>query len=72
MKYLAVDRLEGNYVICEDAEKKMFAIEVNEAPKGVKEGDVLAINENGEIAVDQDETARRRAKAKKLQDSVWE
>ena len=36
MKYLAVDRLEGNYVICEDADKKMFAFVLNEAPIGVK------------------------------------
>ena len=72
MRYLSVDRLEGNFVICQDDEKKMYAIETGEAPRGVKEGDILAIDEDGKIAIDADETARRRSKIKKLQDSVWE
>lgn len=72
MRYLSVDRLEGTYVICEDADKKMFAIETSEAPKGVKEGDVLAISDEGELTIDVQETARRRSKIKKMQDSVWE
>ncbi len=72
MKYLSVDRIEGNYVICEDGEKKMFAIELSEVPKGVKEGDVLAISDDGELAIDVEETARRRSKIKKMQNSIWD
>ena len=71
MKLLSVDRLEGTYVICEDKEKKFFAIEISEAPKGVKEGDVLRISDEGEITIDVEETARRRNKTKKLQNSAW-
>ena len=71
MKYLTVDRMEGNYVICEDADKKMFAIEIAEAPNGVKEGDVLVISDDGELSINVQETARRRSKIKKMQDSVW-
>ena len=71
MKLLSVDRIEGTYVICEDKEKKFFAIETSEAPKGVKEGDILRISDEGEITIDKEETERRRSKAKKLQNSAW-
>ena len=40
MKKLAIDRFEGTYAICEDQEKRMFAIALNELPEGAKEGDV--------------------------------
>lgn len=72
MRVLSVDRFEGNYVICEDDDKKMFAIDVGEMPKGIKEGDIIRISDEGEIHMDEEETKRRRNKVKKLQDSVWE
>ena len=72
MRKLSIDRFEGNYAICEDGDRKMFAIELGELPKGAREGDILAISDEGEIAVDADETRRRREKIKKLQNSVWE
>lgn len=61
MKQLYVDRFEGKYVICEDADHRYYAIEVGEAPQGVRSGDVLTISDEGELAIDTDETARRRA-----------
>ncbi len=64
MKLLSVDRMEGNYVICEDDEKKLFAIDVSELPKHVKEGDVIRIKDSGDISVDEEETARRRKNVK--------
>jgi hypothetical protein len=71
MKTLAIDRFEGNYAICEDDEKKMFAIEIEELPKGAKEGDVLEITDEGEVSINAQLTAARRAKVKKMQDSLW-
>ena len=62
MKKIIIDRFEGIYAICEDADKKFFAIETGELPKGVKEGTVLAITEEGELQVDQAETDARREK----------
>ncbi len=67
MQQLIVDRFEGIYVICEDQEKKLFAIEKNEAPVNVKEGDVLVISNDGTLQIDAEETARRRAAAIKKQ-----
>lgn len=60
MQYLTVDRLEGTYVICADKEKKLFAIERNEAPENLKEGDVLRIDDDGTLSFDREETERRR------------
>ena len=71
MKTLAIDRFEGNYAICEGDEKKMFAIEIEELPKDAKEGDVLQITDEGEITVNAQLTAARRAKVKKMQDGLW-
>ena len=40
MRKLIIDRFEGTYAICEDQEKKMFAISLNELPQGAKLIDV--------------------------------
>lgn len=71
MRILVVDRFEGNYVICEDDDRKLFAIGQEEMPANVKEGDAVIINDEGEIAIDAQETARRRQKTKKLQNDLW-
>jgi len=72
MRYLSIDRFDGNYAICEDDNKKMFAISLAEMPENAKEGSVIAIDSDGIITVDQKLTDDRRGKIKKLQDSVWE
>ena len=72
MKTLIIDRFEGTFVICEDKDQKMFGIEVNELPRGVKEGDVLDISDDGVITVNREKTDARRAKIKKMQDKLWE
>ena len=51
MRKLIIDRFEGTYAICEDQEKKMFAISLNELPQGAKPGDVLQISGAGELSV---------------------
>ncbi len=72
MRTLIIDRFEGTFAICEDKEQKMFGIELNELPQGVKEGDVLDISDDGVIAINREKTEVRRSKIKKLQDKLWE
>lgn len=67
MQQLTVDRFEGIYVICEDKDKKFFAIDKSEAPANVKEGDVLRIEDDGTLRIDAEETARRRTAAAQKQ-----
>jgi len=60
MKQLIIDRFEGKFAICEDAEQKYFAIETAELPDGAGEGSVLKITDEGELLLDQEETQARR------------
>ena len=71
MRKLIIDRFEGTYAICEDQEKKMFAMSLNELPQGAKPGDVLQISGAGELSVDQEETQRRRKKMAGLQSKLF-
>ena len=71
MRKLIIDRFEGTYAICEDQEKKMFAISLNELPQGAKPGDVRQISGAGELSVDQEETQRRRKKMAGLQSKLF-
>lgn len=72
MRELIIDRMEGNFYICEDKEKKMFAIDKSEMVKGAKEGDVITITDDGIIEVDEEKTMARKKKIGKLQSSVFE
>ena len=60
MKQLVIDRYEGKFAICEDAEQKYYAIELSELPEGAKEGCVLEITGEGELLLNLEETERRR------------
>ena len=71
MRILVIDRFEGTYAICEDKDQKFFAIETNELPAGATEGTVLEIDDEGVIRVNEEKTAARRSKIKKLQDKLW-
>lgn len=72
MKTLVIDRFEGTLAICEDADRNFFGIELSELPLGAKEGDVLRVNDDeGTVQVDTEETKRRRAEGKRLQDKLF-
>ena len=71
MRILTVDRFEGTFVICEDKDKKMFAIEKSELPLSVLEGDVLSISDEGAITVDKEATRRRREKIARMQNKLF-
>ncbi len=51
MKTLKINSFEGKYAICTDKDKSYFAIERGELPSGVKKGDIILIDENGDITV---------------------
>lgn len=60
MRTLIIDRFEENYAVCEDEDEKFFAIERTEIPDGAEEGDVLNIDEDGNICINVEETENRR------------
>ena len=71
MRIFVIDRFEGTYAICEDKDQKFFAIETNELPAGATEGTVLEIDDEGVLHINEEKTAARRSKIKKLQDKLW-
>ncbi len=62
MKKLVIDRVEGQYTVCEDKDKKFFAILTSEMPKDCTTGTALIIDDNGEIKIDKEETQRLKEK----------
>lgn len=60
MRNLTVDRIDGIYAICEDKDRKMFALPITELPANVREGDKLEIDDEGIITINADATAEDR------------
>ncbi len=60
LKY-SVDRIEEGFAVCEDENGKTVNIETGKLPEGVKEGDLVSIND-GEAVILKDETEERRKK----------
>lgn len=71
MKKLTVDRFDGIYAICEDKERKMYAIPTAELPANVREGDKLEINDEGIITINAEATASDRKAVKAKEDSLF-
>lgn len=68
---LIIDRLEGEYAVCEDSEsgsqKKLPKVLL---PQGVREGDCL-VEEAGQWKIDAMETLRRRKESQDLLNRLY-
>ncbi len=69
MKYI-VDRIEGEYAVCEAEDMSMHNISLSQLPLGLKEGSRL-IFENG-LYIDDDKNADRRERINDLINKLWE
>lgn len=72
MRNLTVDRVDGIYAICEDNERKMFAIPTSELPDNVREGDKLEIDDEGIITINAEATAADRASVRAKENNLFE
>ncbi len=63
---VVIDRFEGDFAVVELPDKQMVNLPLILLTKLVKEGDVV------DIRIDEEETERRRERAKRLVDGVWE
>lgn len=52
---IIVDRIEGAFAVCEMDDKSMQNIALSELPAGIKEGDVIAMD-NGTYVIDAKQT----------------
>lgn len=57
--YVVVDRIEGNYIVCEKEDRKTINIEKHKVSGVVKSGDVLRL-EGDNIFVDKEKTLERK------------
>ncbi|WP_099204451.1 DUF3006 domain-containing protein [Scatolibacter rhodanostii] len=71
MRRLIIDRFEGKYVICEDAEQKSYAIEITELPENAKVGSVIDITDDGELKVNEEETEDIRNRVNEKQKKLF-
>lgn len=71
MRVLYVDRFEGIYCICEDENRKVFALPIDELPAQIKEGDIIKIDDEGSITVDKQATDKRRAMIRSIEDKLF-
>lgn len=82
MRTLIIDRLEGEFAICEEQENgkspkakhkdlHFFGIAIAELPEGAKEGSVLHIDADGNLTLDAAATEARRKKILELQNALW-
>ena len=70
MKY-SVDRIEEGFAVCEDENGKTVNIETDKLPEGVKEGDLISVD-NGEAVILAEETEARRKKLAEKRRALFE
>jgi len=66
---LIIDRFEGDFAVCEKADRTMMNVKRSRLPPDVKEGDVLNIK-GDTITVDTKETLRRKLQVEKLRREI--
>lgn len=61
-KFLAVDRIEGDFAVCYDDEEQKVDIPLCDVdlPEVIAEGDVLRVTEEGILILDVEEKQRRQ------------
>lgn len=70
MQYI-VDRIEEDYVVCEDDHKQMHDFKKIVLPANVKEGDVI-IEQDGRFEIDFDKTEERSRYIRSLMEELWD
>ena len=70
MKYLSVERLSSDKIICEDDKQNLYTLSPNDFNKTdyavLKEGDILKMSDDGDISIDVQETLRVKNKINAL------
>ena len=69
---LIIDRFEGEYAVCEDAEtQKIRRLPKVFLPHGIREGDCIRPTGDGRYQVDAQETMRRRAQVRRRLEELY-
>jgi len=65
-----IDRIEGEYAVCEDGKGAVKDIALRELPGGAKPGDVLEYRD-GEWTFDEDKKKETAERIKNKMDALW-
>jgi len=68
---VTLDRFEGDFAVCEKADRTMINIKKDKLPGDAKEGDILII-EGDHIKTDLDDTLNQKKAIKGLMDKLWD
>ena len=68
---LTVDRIEGEFAVCETEDLTIINIPLADFSFEIYEGSVI-ISENGKLSVDEEYESERRAKLIALQNSIFD
>lgn len=60
-KELVIDRIEGEFAVCELPDKSEITLPLSSLPKGVKEGAVLDVYDGAYVINEKKEKERRKA-----------
>ena len=66
LEFLSVDRIEKNIVICENEDGEEVIVSSKNIPPELEEGNIIFIDENGNIVIDEQKTQHRRSLVVKL------
>lgn len=69
---LFVDRIEGEYAVCQNENEEKIELLLSALPDNVKEGSVLTSDENGNFVSDFDEEEKRRRLLFEMQNSIFD
>ena len=69
MKYI-VDRIEGEYAVCEAEDRSFINIPLIQLQPGIKEGDHISFDDGVYSTFPTDEERKKRVKA--LMDDLWD
>ena len=67
---VTIDRFEGDFAICEKADRTMVNIDKDKIPADAKEGDILII-EGDIVRIDTGSTAKRKKAIEDMMDDLW-
>ena len=72
MDFLSVDRIEENYLVCENQDEEIKIIEYKNLDENISEGSIIYIDNSGNIKLDEEKTKIRRNLIRSLEEKlVW-
>lgn len=70
MDFLSVDRIEENYLVCENQDEEIKIIKYKKLDKNISEGSIIYIDNSGNIKLDEEKTKIRRNLIRSLEEKL--